>query len=209
MGNSPLDAGIRLLAWTGVTMFVAPVAGVLSDRFGGGPFMAAGLALQAIAIAWMAMIVEPDLGFASLLGPFIFAGVGMGLFFAPVANVVLSAVKPEEEGQASGANNALREIGGVFGIAVLAAIFVHYGKGELAYVDHELFIDGLVPALWVGAVVLAIGAVIALLIPKGGRQRDAVAEAVPSFAGMGSCVPTTIHHDDVEARGRRRRRRAA
>ena len=66
--------------------------------------------------------------------PFIIAGIGMGLFFAPVANVVLSAVRPEEEGQASGTNNALREVGGVFGIAVLAAIFSHYGGGALAYV---------------------------------------------------------------------------
>ena len=56
------------------------------------------------------------------------AGIGMGLFFAPVANVVLSSVRPEEEGQASGANNALREMGGVFGVAVLAAIFAHGGS---------------------------------------------------------------------------------
>ena len=64
--------------------------------------------------------------------PFIIAGVGMGLFFAPVANVVLSAVRPEEEGEASGANNALREVGGVFGVAVLAAIFVQYGAYPIA-----------------------------------------------------------------------------
>ena len=51
----------------------------------------------------------------------------MALFFAPVANVVLSAVRPQEEGQASGANNAIRELGGVFGVAVLAAIFSRAG----------------------------------------------------------------------------------
>ena len=55
--------------------------------------------------------------------PFILAGIGMGLFFAPIANVVLSAVRPEEEGKASGATNTIREVGGVFGVAVLAAIF--------------------------------------------------------------------------------------
>ena len=46
----------------------------------------------------------------------------MAMFFAPVANVVLSAVRPQEEG-ASGANNAIRELGGVFGVAVLASVF--------------------------------------------------------------------------------------
>ena len=51
----------------------------------------------------------------------------MALFFAPVANVVLWSVRREEEGQASGANNAIRELGGVFGVAVLASIFAHYG----------------------------------------------------------------------------------
>ena len=196
LGNSPLEAGVRMLAWTGVTMFVAPVAGAMSDRVGGRPLMALGLALQAVALGWLAAIVTPDLGFVSLVGPFIIAGVGMGLFFAPVANVVLSAVRPEEEGQASGANNALREVGGVFGVAVLAAIFVQYG----AYPSRldpsgQPFVDGLVPALWVGTAVLAVGALIALLIPRAARQRDDA--GVPAFAGMGSCVPQDVRHIEV------------
>ena len=81
-----------MLAWTGVTMLVAPVAGMLSDRVGGGPLMAAGLALQAIALGWMAAVATPTVPYSHLVAPFIIAGVGMGLFFAPVANVVLSAV---------------------------------------------------------------------------------------------------------------------
>jgi EmrB/QacA subfamily drug resistance transporter len=191
LGNSPLDAGLRMLAWTGVTMFVAPVAGAMSDRVGGGPLMAAGLGLQAIALGWLAAVAGPDTGFGSLVVPFVLAGVGMGLFFAPVANVVLSAVRPEEEGEASGANNALREVGGVFGIAVLAAIFAHYGGYPP---PPENFIDGLTPSLWVGTVVLAVGAGLAILIPRGGRQREAVAEEIPAFGGMGSCVPVTVQH---------------
>ena len=59
--------------------------------------------------------------------PFILAGVGMALFFAPMANLVLSSVRPEQEGQASGANNAIRELGGVFGVAVLASVFSRFG----------------------------------------------------------------------------------
>jgi EmrB/QacA subfamily drug resistance transporter len=194
LGYSPIAAGVRMLAWTGVTMFVAPVAGALSDRFGGRPFMAAGLGLQAIALGWLAAIAKaPPLPFSHMVAPFVIAGVGMGLFFAPVANVVLSSVRPEEEGQASGANNAMREIGGVFGVAVLAAIFANRG----GYGLPQHFVDGLKPAVWTGAGVVAAGALIALLIPRGGRQRAAAADAVPAFAGMGSCVPVEVHTAEV------------
>ena len=183
------DAALALPTWEHYAPLLV-AAGAASDRVGGRPLMAAGLGLQAIALGWLAAVVSPDLGFGSLVGPFIIAGVGMGLFFAPVANVVLSAVRPEEEGQASGANNAMREIGGVFGVAVLAAIFAEYGHYPP---PGDAFIDGLVPALWVGTAVLAVGALIALLIPKVIRREEGV-EAIPSFAGMGSCVPTTIQH---------------
>jgi MFS family permease len=193
LGYSPIAAGVRMLAWTGVTMFVAPAAGALSDRFGGRPFLAGGLALQAVGLGWMAAIARPDLPFSHLAAPFVIAGIGMGLFFAPVANLVLSAVRPEEEGQASGANNALREIGGVFGIAVLAAIFANQG----GYGLPQVFVDGLKPAVWVGAGVVAVGALVALLIPAGGRQRHPAADDVPSFAGLGSCVPVEVHTIDA------------
>src|SRR5262245_6921913 len=170
LGNSALGAGVRMLAWTGVTMAVAPVAGMLSDRIGGRPLMASGLAIQAVALGWMAAVVKPDLPFSHLVIPFVLAGVGMGLFFAPVANVVLSAVGWQEQGQASGANNALRELGGVFGVAVLAAIFANQG----GYGLPQHFVDGLKPAVWVGAIVVGIGAVACLFIPaKAGQAADA------------------------------------
>ena len=73
--------------------------------------------------------------------PFIISGIGMGLFFAPMANVILSAVKPQEEGQASGASSAIRELGGVFGVAVLAAVFAREGS----YQSPQAFVDGMVP----------------------------------------------------------------
>jgi hypothetical protein len=84
----------------------------------------------------------------------------MGLFFAPIANIVLSAVRPEEEGKASGANNAIRELGGVFGVAVLASIFSANGS----YISSQAFVDGMVPALQFGSVVVAAGAVAALAL---------------------------------------------
>jgi MFS family permease len=161
-GYSPLGAGLRILPWTLMPMFVAPVAGALSDRIGGRPLMATGLALQAIGLGWIAAVSTATVGYTSLVGPFILSGVGMALFFAPVANVVLSAVRPQEEGKASGTNNAIREVGGVLGVAVLASIFARSG----GYESPQTFNDGLVPALWIGAAVLAAGSLVALLIPR-------------------------------------------
>jgi EmrB/QacA subfamily drug resistance transporter len=161
-GHSPLGAGLRVLPWTAMPMFVAPIAGALSDRIGGRPLMATGLALQAIGLAWIAAVSSPTVPYTELVIPFVLSGTGMAMFFAPVANVVLSAVRAEEEGQASGANNAIREVGGVFGVAVLASVFAHYG----GYGTPQTFVDGLTPAVWVGAVVVAAGSLASLAIPR-------------------------------------------
>jgi EmrB/QacA subfamily drug resistance transporter len=179
-GYSPLQAGLRILPWTAMPIFIAPIAGALSDRIGGRPLMAVGLALQATGLAWIATVSTPTTPYGELVVPFILSGVGMAMYFAPVANVVLSSVRPEEEGQASGANNAIRELGGVFGVAVLASIFAHYG----GYGSGQSYVDGLVPAIYVGAAFVAVGALAALGIKRGRRLDQPVEEyeAVPEAA---------------------------
>jgi MFS family permease len=148
-------------------IFVAPIAGALSDRIGGRPLMSLGLALQATGLAWIAFVSTPTVAYSELVGPFVLSGIGMGLFFAPVANVVLSTVRPEEEGQASGATNAIRELGGVFGVAVLASVFAHYG----GYGTGQSFVDGMTPAIYVGAGVVALGGLAALGITRVRRPK--------------------------------------
>jgi MFS family permease len=167
-GYSPFGSGLRILPWTAMPIFVAPIAGALSDRIGGRRIIATGLALQAVGLGWIAAVSTPTTPYADLVAPFVLSGVGMALFFAPVANLVLSSVRPEEEGQASGANNAIRELGGVFGVAVLASIFSRYG----GYGTGESFVDGLTPAIWVGAAVVGLAAVAALLIPRRARPAE-------------------------------------
>jgi EmrB/QacA subfamily drug resistance transporter len=167
-GHSPLGAGLRVLPWTAMPMIVAPIAGALSDRIGGRPLMAVGLGLQAIGLGWLAAVSTPTVPYTQLVIPFILSGTGMAMFFAPVANVVLSAVRQEEEGKASGTNNAIREVGGVFGVAVLASVFASYG----GYGTPQSFVDGLTPALWVGAVVVGAGSLISLLIPRRIRREE-------------------------------------
>ena len=70
----------------------------------------------------------PTVPYGELVIPFMMAGTGMALVFAPAANAVLGAVRPEEAGQASGATNAIRELGGVLGVAVLATVFAANGS---------------------------------------------------------------------------------
>jgi EmrB/QacA subfamily drug resistance transporter len=164
-GYSPLGSGLRILPWTLAPMFIAPIAGALSDRIPGKTLVGIGLSLQAAALAWLGLVSNPTVSYTELVTPFVLAGVGMALFFAPMANIVLSAVRPEEEGQASGANNAIRELGGVVGVAVLAAVFAHQG----GYASGESYVDGMSPALLLGAGVVALGALAAFAIP--GRRR--------------------------------------
>ena len=175
-GYSPLSAGLRILPWTAMPIFIAPIAGALSDRIGGYRLMAVGLALQAIGIGWIAVVSTPTVPYGDLVAPFVLSGVGMALFFAPVANVVLSAVRREEEGKASGTNNAIRELGGVFGVAVLASIFSRYG----GYATPQTFVDGMEPAVLVGAALVGVGALASLAIPHH-RARKAEVEAAPEL----------------------------
>ena len=179
-GYSPLQAGIRTLPWTAMPVLVAPIAGTLSDRIGGRPLLVTGLALQAIGLGWLAAVTSPTVAYATLVPAFVVSGVGMSLFFAPVANVVLGSVRREEEGIASGANNAIRELGGVFGIAVLGAVFSARG----GYASGASFVSGLSAAVWVGAAAVAVAAAVALALPR--LRKAAVAGTAAAVAGSGA-----------------------
>jgi EmrB/QacA subfamily drug resistance transporter len=171
-GYSPLGSGVRILPWTIMPLFVAPVAGALSDRIGGHRLMGVGLTFQAAGLGSIAVLSTPSTPYWQLVAPFAVSGIGMAMFWAPVANVVLSSVKPEEQGQASGANNAIRELGGVFGVAVLASVFSSYG----GYRTHETFVNGMNAAVWIGAGVVLLGGIAAFAIgkPRVGAEAGAV-----------------------------------
>ncbi|MFJ3518274.1 MULTISPECIES: MFS transporter [unclassified Streptomyces] len=182
VGYSPTEAGLRMLPWTGMPMIVAPLAGILSDRIGGRPVVAAGLAFQALGLGWFAAILSADVSYAAQLPPLILSGIGMALYFAPAANVLMSTVAPADQGKASGTNNALREVGGALGVAVLASVFSAQG----GYESPQTFVDGTVPALWIGGGAVALAAALALLVP---RKAKAAAQAP---AERGATVPEKV-----------------
>jgi MFS family permease len=143
-----------------------------------------GLTIMAIGLGWIAAITSTTVSYPTLVPAFVMSGAGMGLFFAPIANVVLSAVPREEEGKASGANNTIRELGGVFGIAVLGAIFSATGS----YASPQTYTAGLIPGVWTGAAVVAVGAALALALPAAvarlQRAKAPVERLLPSDAEL-------------------------
>ncbi len=181
-GLSPLAAGVRILPWTAMPMLLAPVVGQLAERWGGKPLVVTGLSLQAIGLAWLATVTSPTIPYADLVVPFVICGIGMTLFFVPLASLVLGAVPRSLEGVASGANAAFRELGGVLGIAVLGAIFSSHGS----YASGADYVNGMTVAVYAGAAVVAIGAIAAMLVPSrrnGPDHDDLVApEVIPDLA---------------------------
>src|SRR6476659_1138039 len=176
-GYSPFGSGLRILPWTAMPMIVAPIAGALSDRIPAHRIIGTGLALQAVGLAWIAAVSTPTMPYAELVVPFALSGIGMGLFFAPIANLILGSVNAVEEGQASGANNAVRELGGVFGVAVLASVFSHYG----GYTSGTAFVDRMPPAVYAGAAVVAVGALAMFAIKRRPKTESEVVALEPSL----------------------------
>jgi EmrB/QacA subfamily drug resistance transporter len=173
---SPTEAGVRMLAWTAMPLLVAPVAGIMSDRIGGRPVVAFGLALMAVGFAYWALVMTPDVSYVEQLPGYLLGGVGIACFFAPLLNLTMSSVDVSEQGIASGSTSATRELGAALGVAALASVFSHNG----GYASGQDFVDGLVPALWVGAVAVALAAVVMLFAtrPAGvGEQHSAEPES--------------------------------
>jgi EmrB/QacA subfamily drug resistance transporter len=188
LGYSPLSAGLRTLPWTAMPVLIAPLAGPLSDRIGGKPLLTTGLFLQAGGLLWLAANLGLGMSYGAMVLPFILCGIGMALFFVPVASVVMGSVPAAEQGVASGTNNGFRELGGVLGISGLAAVFSAHGS----LVSPQAMLAGIQPAVVVGAVVLAAAGVVALALP-GRRSRTASYEStVYPAAQAAQAVPAEV-----------------
>ena len=164
-GYGPLETGLRLIPWTATFITVAPLAGALADKIGERPLMVAGLSLQAAGMAWMALIAKPGLPYSEMLAPFIVAGVGISMAIPAAQNSVVGSVAMDAIGKAAGANSMMRELGGVFGVAIAVAVFAATGS----YASAATFTAGFGPAIGVAAALSFAGAVVGLALP--GRRR--------------------------------------
>lgn len=173
LGASPLEAGLKTMPWTGTIMVVAPLAGLLAGRIGSRPVVVVGLLAQATALLWFGLVTDSTTPYIDLLPAFLLGGAGMGLTFAPLSAAVMGAVTGQREGQASGAYNAIRELGGVFGVAVLGAVFQHIAVTPLK------FMDGFHAAALAGAGIVLAGALAGALLPRKQAQIEDDAELAP------------------------------
>ena len=173
-GYGPLGAGLRLIPWTATFITVAPIAGALSDKIGERPLMVAGLTLQAAGMAWLALIAQPGLPYSHMLAPFIVAGVGVSMAIPAAQNSVVGSVSDAAIGKAAGANSMARELGGVFGVAVVAAVFAASGS----YASPASFVDGFGPAIGVAAALSLVGALVGVALP--GRRPAAGVLVAPA-----------------------------
>jgi EmrB/QacA subfamily drug resistance transporter len=161
LGYGPLGAGLRLLPWTATLFFVAPVAGILVDRFGERPFLVIGPLLQAAGMTWIALIAKADMSYSQLIAPLMVAGVGISMSFPAAQNSVVSSVPEESIGKAAGTNSTMRELGGVFGIAIGVAAFAAAGS----YASPSDFSDGFVAAMGVSAGLSFLAALFGAALP--------------------------------------------
>lgn len=189
-GLGPFEAGVRLLPWTATLFVVAPFAGKLVNRIGERPLVVGGLILQALGLAWIGLIAGPDLAYVQLVIPLILAGAGVSMAMPAAQNSVLNAVASSEIGKASGTFNMLRYLGGMFGIAVLVAVFARTGDFHSA----QAFSEGFSVAIGASASLSVVAAIAGLWLPRAATARPSIAAVVrretPSVPAMNS------HHVD-------------
>jgi EmrB/QacA subfamily drug resistance transporter len=173
MGFDVLGAGLRLMPWTGTFLLVGPAAGALTDRIGERPLMVTGLLIQAAGTLWIALIASPDMAYSQLVIPMVIAGIGISMAIPSAQNSVLGSVSEEAVGKAAGTNSVMRELGGVFGIAVGVAVFAGAGS----YASPQAFTDGFAPAVAVAAGLAVVGALAGSFLPSHGTQAELLATA--------------------------------
>jgi EmrB/QacA subfamily drug resistance transporter len=171
LGHGPFGAGLRLLPWTATLFVFAPIGGNLVNRLGERPLVVAGLGLQAIGLAWIALTATPGLAYINLVAPLVLSGAGVSMAMPAAQNAVMGAVAPSEIGKASGTFNMARFLGGVFGVAVQAAVFAAIG----GFGSPQAFSAGFVPAIGVAAAMSLMAAIAGAWLP--GHRTVALAPA--------------------------------
>ena len=152
-GYSPLSTGLRLLPFFATPMFIAPIAGAVSDRVGRRPVIVCGLALETAGLAWVAARGSLSTGWVEIALALLVAGVGISMALPTVPTAVLSAVGEDEMGTASGINYMAQRFGAVFAVAIATAAFAAYGHlGSPTSVTA-----GFQPAMWACAAFALLG----------------------------------------------------
>jgi len=175
MGYSPTESGFRILPWMALPIVFAPLGAALATKFGNRPVLLVGLTLQGAGLLWLAAAAEHGVTYATVLPPLIVSGIGMSFNFPTVSNAVVESVPFEEVGMANGANKATTELGAVFGVAIMSAVFAASGS----FASPNMFVDGFKPAMYAAGAIVLVGLLGAFVLPtkKSALRAAAVATA--------------------------------
>jgi len=181
LGYSPVQAGAIFLPMTVLIIFIAPLAGKLSDRVGSRWLMAGGLTLVGISLLLFSGL-DASAGFWNLFPGLVLGGVGIASVMTPMSAAAMGSVALAKAGVASGVLNTFRQVGGALGIAILGAILTSHQTHALATGSSpaEAFVDGFQAALLVGAVIAFVGALTAALLVRRVVHHDVVPVAEPA-----------------------------
>jgi EmrB/QacA subfamily drug resistance transporter len=179
LGYGAIKTGATFLPMTLLIIFVAPAAGRLSDRVGARWLMGGGMLLLAGSLLLFATLTAESSWWAILPG-LIVGGLGMSTVMAPTTATAMSAVPVDKAGVGSAVINSMRQVGGSLGIAIMGALVataVSVSPFSPEYPDQ--FVVGYHRALELGAALLLVGAVIAVVtIRKVEHEPHAAAEAL-------------------------------
>jgi len=162
LGYSAVQAGAAFLPMTVLIILVAPIAGKLSDKHGSRWLMTGGMVLLGIQLLYLSQL-GPDADFWDLLPGFVVGGLGMALAMTPTAAAATRAVPVHKSGVGSAVLNAMRQVGGSIGVALMGAIVAHEAAGKPGI---EGFMAGFERALFVAALIAFAGSIVAFALVR-------------------------------------------
>jgi hypothetical protein len=171
--------GLPLMPWGATTFILPQVAGRLIARQGERRFGAGGLGLYAACMGWIALIAKPGLPYWQLIAPLLLSGSGFAIAAPAIQSAVIGSVRPSHIGKPSGTMSTLRQLGGAFGVAILASFFA----GSGSYASPLAFSDGFTAAIAASGAIALIGAIASTMLPGAAR--------LALTAAAGPTVPTT------------------
>jgi EmrB/QacA subfamily drug resistance transporter len=178
---SPMKTGVAYLAVAGTAIVWSGVAAQLVNRVGVKPVIAAGMTLLSVGLLYFTQVSVGGSYAGDLLPGFLIIAAGLGFSFVPISIAALAGIQPSEAGLASGLFNTSQQIGGALGIAALSAIATSTTNDALASgtATPKALTDGFESAFIWGAIVAAIGIVVALVLIRSSELEQPVAEDAP------------------------------
>ena len=168
LGYSPIRAGLSYLPLAVSIIVSAGLASQLVTKVGFKPILATGMGLIAIGLLWFSQISVGGSFLADILGPSLFAAVGLGFAFVPVTIAAVSGIEDREQGLASGLINTSQQVGGALGLAILAAI-----ANSIIGTSHDpaTLVEGFRSAFLAGAGFAVLGLLATLFLIRTSDSR--------------------------------------